>query len=117
MGIVSVLVIASAYIIPIVILIVVIHGMYKKVDIYDEFVIGAEDGMKTVASIVPTLIGLMMAVGILRASGFLDMLANMLGDYTDKIGLPAVPPGSPSSHALSKNGFSIRPAQQTCVAL
>ena len=45
--------------------------------------------MKTVASIVPTLIGLMMAVGILRTSGFLDMLANMLGDYTDKIGLPA----------------------------
>lgn len=89
MGIVSVLIIASAYIIPIVILIVVIHGMYKKVDIYDEFVVGAEDGMKTVASIVPTLIGLMMAVGILRASGFLDMLANMLGDYTDKIGLPA----------------------------
>jgi len=89
MEIVSVLVIASAYIIPAVILLVVIHGMYKKVEIYDEFIAGAKEGMKTVASIVPTLIGLMMAVGILRASGFLDMCADTFGNYTDKIGLPA----------------------------
>ena len=54
----------STYIIPVVMMLIVIHGMLKNVNVYDEFVNGAKDGMKTVVSIVPTLIGLMMAVGI-----------------------------------------------------
>ena len=65
----------SAYIMPFVILIIVGYGMYKKSDNYDNFVNGAEDGMRTVVSIAPTLIGLMVAVGVLRASGFLDFIA------------------------------------------
>lgn len=48
----------SAYIMPFVILIIVGYGMYKKSDNYDNFVNGAEDGMRTVVSIAPTLIGL-----------------------------------------------------------
>ena len=79
----------STYIIPVVMMLIVIHGMLKNVNVYDEFVNGAKDGMKTVVSIVPTLIGLMMAVGILRASGFLDLISSALGNVTDKIGLPA----------------------------
>ena len=47
----------SAYIMPLVILIIVGYGMYKKSDNYDNFVNGAEDGMRTVVSIAPTLIG------------------------------------------------------------
>ena len=68
----------SAYIMPLVILIIVGYGMYKKSDNYDNFVNGAEDGMRTVVSIAPTLIGLMVAVGVLRASGFLDFIAELL---------------------------------------
>lgn len=68
----------SAYIMPFVILIIVGYGMYKKSDNYDNFVNGAEDGMRTVVSIAPTLIGLMVAVGVLRASGFLDFIAELL---------------------------------------
>lgn len=71
----NVVVTVSGYIIPAVMLFIVIHGMIKKVNVYDEFVTGAKDGMKTVVSIAPTLVGLMMAVGVLRASGFLDMIS------------------------------------------
>jgi spore maturation protein B len=81
----NVIVAVSGYIIPAVMLFIVIHGMIKKVNVYDEFVTGAKDGMKTVVSIAPTLVGLMMAVGVLRASGFLDMISGFIG----KIGLPS----------------------------
>ena len=50
----------------------------QKVDVYQEFVKGAKDGMKTVVELVPTLIGLLMGVGILRASGALDLVAKWL---------------------------------------
>ena len=57
--------------------------------LYEEFVKGAKDGLKTVVGILPTLIGLMVAVGVLRASGFLDMLGELLGKFTAHVGFPA----------------------------
>ena len=72
------LVYLSYYMIPLLIFYIVGFGILQKVDVYQEFVKGAKDGMKTVVELMPTLIGLLMAVGILRASGALDILAGWL---------------------------------------
>lgn len=70
------------------ILVVVVYGLSERVNVYDEFVKGAKKGLFTVVKIMPTLIGLMMAVGILRASGFLDFFANFVGKVTAYVGFP-----------------------------
>ena len=70
------------------ILVVVVYGLSERVNVYDEFVKGANKGLFTVVKIMPTLIGLMMAVGILRASGFLDFFANFVGKVTAYVGFP-----------------------------
>lgn len=67
---------------------IVCFGVLKKVEVYDIFVKGAKDGFATVLKIMPTLIGLMVAVGVLRASGFLDFLAGLMQQFTGKIGFP-----------------------------
>lgn len=74
--------------IPAVIVFIVLYGLKKKVQVYDTFIEGANEGFYTVIKIMPTLIGLMMAVGILRASGFLDILSGTLGSITSHIGYP-----------------------------
>lgn len=79
----------SDLIVPLIILGIVSYGISMKVPVYDEFVRGAKKGFGTVIKIMPTLIGLMVAVGILRASGFLDFLANIVGRATAYIGFPA----------------------------
>lgn len=79
----------SDFIVPAVILLVVAYGVSEKVKVYDEFVRGAKKGFYTVVKIMPTLIGLMVAVGILRASGFLEFLAGLIGKVTDYIGFPS----------------------------
>ena len=56
--------------IPLILFYIVGFGILMKCKVYEEFVKGAKDGLKTVAGILPTLIGLMVAVGVLRASGF-----------------------------------------------
>lgn len=72
------LVYLSNYMIPLLIFYIVGFGMLQKVDVYQEFVKGAKDGMKTVVELVPTLIGLLMSVGILRSSGALELVAQCL---------------------------------------
>ena len=79
----------SNIIIPLIIFYIVATGIANNVNVYDEFLEGARDGMKTVVSIMPTLIGLMIAVGVLRASGFLDFLGQLLGKLFADFSVPA----------------------------
>lgn len=83
------LVATSTYIIPLVIFFIVGYGVLNKTDVYDVFVDGAKDGMKTVWNIAPTLIGLMVAVGVLRTSGFLDFLSELISPLSESIGFPS----------------------------
>ncbi len=76
------------FIVPMVLFGIVAYGIFQKVEVYDSFVRGAKKGLRTVVEIMPTLVGLMVAVGVLRASGFLDFLAGLLGRYTQYIGFP-----------------------------
>lgn len=79
----------SNLIVPAMILGIVTYGITTGVNVYDEFIKGAKKGFGTVIKIMPTLIGLMMAVGILRASGFLDFLSELIGKVTSHIGFPS----------------------------
>lgn len=78
------LIFLSDTIIPLLIFYIVGTGLLQKRNIYEDFIHGAEDGFRTVIKIMPTLIGLMVAVGILRASGFLEAFSsafsNLIGD-------------------------------------
>lgn len=79
----------SSMIIPILVFYIVAMGLVEKVNVYEKFLKGAKDGMRTVINIAPTMIGLMVGVGILRASGFLEFLGHLIGKLTDPLGFPA----------------------------
>ena len=81
----SVIVSISSFIIPGIMLFIVLYGIIKKQNVYDDFVTGATGGLKTVIKVMPTLIGLMVAVAVLRESGFMGKL---LGKVTNPIGFP-----------------------------
>ena len=68
----------SDFLIPMLIFYVVSCGITRNLPVYDVFVKGASEGGKTVLKVLPTLVGLMVSVGMLRASGFLDLVAETL---------------------------------------
>lgn len=79
----------SNIVIPVIIFYIVAYGVVHRVKVYEEFIGGAKDGLKTVVQILPTLVGLMVGVGVLRASGFMQFLGELLGKLTEGIGIPA----------------------------
>jgi spore maturation protein B len=81
--------IISDMIIPLMFVLIISYGISKKTDIYSAFTEGAEEGFRIVVGILPTLIGLMTAVGILRESGALELVENCAKPVAQKIGFPA----------------------------
>lgn len=79
----------SDYIMPFIFFYIIGMGLLMRTPIYDEFIKGAKDGFKVVLDILPTLIGLMVAIGILRASGALDLLSSLLKPFTDIVHFPS----------------------------
>lgn len=79
----------SKLLIPMLIFYIVGYGLVSGVKVYESFLKGATEGIKVAVEMVPTLIGLLMAVGILRASGFLDFVAMGLGRIVEPLGIPA----------------------------
>ena len=75
----DILVFLSEFMVPLAVFYIVGFGILSGRPVFDDFLKGASEGMKTVAGILPTLIGLMAAVGILRESGFLEAAAKALG--------------------------------------
>lgn len=84
----SIVITVSSFIIPGIMLFIVFYGLVKKQNVYDDFVNGAKRGFVTVIKVMPTLIGLMVAVGILRESGFMEFVGEWVGKFTDPLGFP-----------------------------
>ena len=74
--------------IPFVVFYIVGIGIIQKNKVYDDFIEGAKDGLKTVVGVMPTMVGLMIGVGVLSSSGFLDFFTKQIAKMTLKIGLP-----------------------------
>ena len=79
----------SDFCMPFVVCWIVIYGWLGGCPVFDTFVKGAKRGLKTVAGILPTLIGLMAAVRLLRDSGLLDRIAAVLTPLADSLRIPA----------------------------
>ena len=78
----------SSAIIPLLVLFIVGTAIARRQRVYEDFLDGAKNGIRTAAEILPTLVGLMVAVGMLRASGFLDFVSGLLGKLLSATGFP-----------------------------
>ena len=79
----------SVYAIPLVFLVILGTGIYRDVKVYDVFVDGAKEGIATIIRIIPSLVGLLVAVGVFRASGALDLLIYAVKPVALMLGIPS----------------------------
>ena len=74
---------------PMVILFIVIYGVKEKNKVFDSFLDGAKEGIKTTLSILPTLVGLFFAIGALRSSGVLDLITKIVSPLLNILNFPS----------------------------
>ncbi len=79
----------SEFMIPLLIFYIVLMGVCAKRNIYEDFMKGAKDGLELVFKIMPTMIAMLVAVNVLRASGFLEFVGKILTPLAQKIHFPA----------------------------
>lgn len=81
--------VVSVWFIPILLLIILLHAGMKKVPVYDVFVEGGKDGFQLAISLIPFLVGMMVAISVFRASGAMDLLVQLVTPIFALFGVPS----------------------------
>ena len=79
----------SLWAIPVLLVVIPLVGMIRKVKVYDVFVDGAKEGFDVAIKIIPFLVGILVAIGMFRASGAMDLLTAALRPVTEATNFPA----------------------------
>lgn len=66
-----------------------VYAAFKKINVFDAFIIGAKKGFETSVNIIPYLVAMIVAIGMLRASGFFDVVNRLLAPLMNLIGMPS----------------------------
>ncbi|HYK05919.1 MAG TPA: nucleoside recognition domain-containing protein [Thermoanaerobaculia bacterium] len=78
----------SLWAIPVLLVFIPLVGMIRKVKVYDVFVDGAKEGFEVAVKIIPFLVGMLVAIGMFRGSGAMDLLTNALRPLLASINFP-----------------------------
>lgn len=79
----------SLWAIPVLLVGIPLVGMMRGIKVYDVFIEGAKEGFQIAVRIIPFLVGILVAIGMFRGSGAMDMLTNALRPMLRATGFPA----------------------------
>ncbi|MBD5402177.1 spore maturation protein [bacterium] len=79
----------SLWTLPVLLMVVLTLGIVKRVSIYEEFTDGAKDGFKVAVKIIPYLVAIIVGISMFRASGAIDIIANVLSSLFAKFNIPS----------------------------
>jgi spore maturation protein B len=85
----NLLITISQWAVPVIILLILGVGMVKRVRLYEVFIQGAMEGIKTTVKLTPYLLAIFVAIGLFRSSGALDLLVGLLKPILKGLGVPA----------------------------
>ena len=81
--------IISLWALPVIIIGILTFGLIKKIPVYEVFTEGAKDGFQVAIKIIPYLVAIIVGISMLRASGAIEMIANVLAPVLNVFNVPA----------------------------
>lgn len=74
---------------PILLIIFLLSASFRKIDVFNAFVVGAQNGLRALWSVMPSVFALVFAVKLLRGSGVIDAVSEFTGPFFQKLGIPS----------------------------
>jgi len=79
----------SLWAIPVLFVLIPLVGLVRGVKVYDVFIEGAREGFDVAVKIIPFLVGILVAIGMFRGAGAMDLVTSLLGPLASATGFPA----------------------------
>ena len=79
----------AVFAMPAMLCLILLFGAWKQVPLYDTFLKGAREGLSVGVDILPPILGFLVAMGMFRASGALELLVKIVKPFTDFLGFPS----------------------------
>lgn len=79
----------STIIIPVIISIILLVGIKERKKVFDIFTLGAKEGINVTINLFPTLIGIFLAINMLRSSGLIDFIVSIISNITNMFNIPS----------------------------
>lgn len=79
----------SSSIMPLIMILIIVYGIIEKKNVFDIFLDGAKEGLEIIVRIFPTLIGLFVAIGLLRSSGIIDLIISVINPILTLLKIPS----------------------------
>ena len=74
--------------VPFTVFLIVMYGIVERIKVFDVFLKGAKEGVEIIFKIFPTMIGLFIAIGMLRSSGILELIIKIISPCISSLGIP-----------------------------
>jgi spore maturation protein B len=84
----SILSAISVFFIPVIITVIILHGLWKRVPVYDSFVEGAKSGFTAALEILPYILAIFIGIEAMVSSGAMEYLERFIGPVLEIIGIP-----------------------------
>lgn len=84
----EVLTAASVWAVPVILVTIPLVGLWRGVKVYEVFVEGAREGFEVAIRIIPFLVAILVAIGMFRGSGAMDLLTDAVGPALNAVGFP-----------------------------
>ena len=79
----------SLWALPVILILILTMGLFKKVPLYETFTDGAKDGFKVAVNIIPYLVAIIVGISMFRASGAIDLISQLFAPLLSKFNVPA----------------------------
>ena len=86
----QIITIFSTWAIPVLLFVIPVMAFIKKVKVYEVFVDGAKEGFEVAVKIIPFLVAILVAIGMFRASGAMDIFIKLISPLTNLLGMQLI---------------------------
>ncbi|WP_418789973.1 spore maturation protein [Phosphitispora sp. TUW77] len=85
----NIITLAAKWAIPVLLFVITVFALFRKVNVYESFIEGAQEGFATAVKTIPFLVAMFVAISVFRSSGAMALFVKLVSPVTELLSIPA----------------------------